>query len=156
MKQCPQNALQRKGRASRERQKSVQRCFGGLQAYRPVRAKRREVEQRMAWVAMVWASIHSALWVGVLGWWRPMVLHNHPAKSTSSTSARLMNVWPCKWTARLITSSADSDVNSERYDFICNMSWFDSHHKFCNAWTCTLHHDVAVINLQALQDWLGG
>lgn len=40
-KQCPQNALQRKGRASRERQKSAQQCVGGLQAYRPVRAEER-------------------------------------------------------------------------------------------------------------------
>lgn len=100
-KTMPQNAPQWKGRASREQQKSAQRCLRGLQAYRPVRAERREVEQRirMAWVTMLWASVHSALWVGVLGWWRPMVLHIHPAKSTSSTSARLMNVWPCKLTS---------------------------------------------------------
>lgn len=98
-KTMPQNAPRWKRRASRKRQKSAQRCVGGLQAHRPVRAKRREVERRMrmAWVATLWASVHSALWVGVLGWWRPMILHIHPAKSTSSTSARLMNVWPCKW-----------------------------------------------------------
>lgn len=38
-------------------------------------------------------SDHSVPRVGVLGWFRPMVLHNQPAKSTSSTSDRLMNVW---------------------------------------------------------------
>lgn len=38
-------------------------------------------------------SVHSVPRVGVLGWLRPMVLHNQPAKSTSSTSDRLMNVW---------------------------------------------------------------
>lgn len=36
--------------------------------------------------------VHSVPRVGVLGWLRPMVLHNQPAKSTSSTSDRLMNV----------------------------------------------------------------
>lgn len=40
-----------------------------------------------------WEPGHSAPRVGVLGWLRPMVLHNQPAKSTSSTSDRLMNVW---------------------------------------------------------------
>lgn len=37
-------------------------------------------------------SGHSATRVGVLGWFRPMVLHNQPAKSTPSTSERLMKV----------------------------------------------------------------
>lgn len=36
---------------------------------------------------------HSVLRVGVLGCFRPIVLHSQPAKSTSSTSDRLMNVW---------------------------------------------------------------
>lgn len=40
-----------------------------------------------------WGLLHSVLRVGVLGWLRPIVLHNQPAKSTSSTSDRLMNVW---------------------------------------------------------------
>lgn len=43
-----------------------------------------------------WELLHSVLRVGVLGWLRPMVLHNQPAKSTSSTSDRLMNVWFCE------------------------------------------------------------
>lgn len=43
-----------------------------------------------------WGLLHSVLRVGVLGWLRPMVLHNQPAKSTSSTSDRLMNVWFCE------------------------------------------------------------
>lgn len=34
-------------------------------------------------------------WVGVPGWLRPMVLHNHPAKSTCSASERLMK--GCTW-----------------------------------------------------------
>ena len=37
--------------------------------------------------------VHSVLRVGVLGWLSSMVLHNQPAKSTSSTSDLLMNVW---------------------------------------------------------------
>lgn len=41
----------------------------------------------------VWGSVYSVPRVGVLGWFRPMVRHSHPAKSTSSTSDRLMNVW---------------------------------------------------------------
>lgn len=36
---------------------------------------------------------HSVLRVGVLGCFRPIVLHSQPAKSTSSTSDRLINVW---------------------------------------------------------------
>lgn len=36
--------------------------------------------------------VHSAVRVGVLGWLSPMVLQSQPAKSTSSTSDRLMNV----------------------------------------------------------------
>lgn len=39
-----------------------------------------------------WGPPHSVPRVGVLGWLRPIVLHNQPAKSTSSTSDRLMNV----------------------------------------------------------------
>lgn len=39
-----------------------------------------------------WGPVYSVPRVGVLGWLRPMVLHNQPAKSTSSTSDRLMNV----------------------------------------------------------------
>lgn len=47
-----------------------------------------------------WTGVHSEVRVGVLGWFRLMVLHNQPAKSTSSTSARLINVWPCNSTRR--------------------------------------------------------
>lgn len=36
---------------------------------------------------------HTAVRVGVLGWFSRSVLHNQPAKSTSSTSDRLMKVW---------------------------------------------------------------
>lgn len=36
---------------------------------------------------------HTAVRVGVLGWFRRSVLHNQPAKSTSSTSDRLMKPW---------------------------------------------------------------
>lgn len=43
-------------------------------------------------VSEQWGLPHSVLRVGVLGWLRPMVLHNQPAKSTSSTSDRLINV----------------------------------------------------------------
>lgn len=39
-----------------------------------------------------WGPFYSVPRVGVLGWLRPMVLHNQPAKSTSSTSDRLINV----------------------------------------------------------------
>lgn len=39
---------------------------------------------------------HTAARVGVLGWFSRSVLHNQPAKSTSSTSDRLMKVWLCK------------------------------------------------------------
>lgn len=37
-------------------------------------------------------SSHSVTRVGVLGWFRVIVLHSQPAKSTPSTSDRLMNV----------------------------------------------------------------
>lgn len=47
-----------------------------------------------------WGPVHSVPRVGVLGWLRPMVLHNQPAKSTSSTSDLLMNVWLWKKTKR--------------------------------------------------------
>lgn len=46
-------------------------------------------------VSAVKEPFHSVLRVGVLGCLSPMVLHNQPAKSTSSTSDRLMNVWLC-------------------------------------------------------------
>lgn len=36
---------------------------------------------------------HTAVRVGVLGWFRRSVLHSQPAKSTSSTSDRLMKPW---------------------------------------------------------------
>lgn len=39
---------------------------------------------------------HTAVRVGVLGWFRRSVLHNQPAKSTSSPSDRLMKAWFCK------------------------------------------------------------
>lgn len=37
--------------------------------------------------------VQSAIRVGVLGCFSPMVLQSQPAKSTSSTSDRLINVW---------------------------------------------------------------
>lgn len=63
---------------------------------RGVKRKRREGEGNGV---RGWTGVQSEVRVGVLGWFRPMVLHNQPAKSTSSTSARLINVWPCnsKW-----------------------------------------------------------
>ena len=42
------------------------------------------------------AGVQSAARVGVLGWFSPMVLQSQPAKSTSSTSDRLIYVWLCK------------------------------------------------------------
>lgn len=35
----------------------------------------------------------SVVRVGVLGWFSSIVLQSHPAKSTSSASDRLINVW---------------------------------------------------------------
>ena len=41
------------------------------------------------------AAPQSVVRVGVLGWLNPIVLQSQPAKSTSSTSDRFINVWFC-------------------------------------------------------------
>ena len=45
--------------------------------------------ERVCW----WWDRQTAVRVGVLGWFSRSVLHNQPAKSTSSTSDRLMKAW---------------------------------------------------------------
>lgn len=82
----PQNAPQWKGRASGERQKSAQRCVGGLQAYRPVRAERREVERRMRWHG--WLRCEPAFiqryewvcWAGEGPWFYTTIQRNPPPR----------------------------------------------------------------------------
>lgn len=61
-----------------------------------------------------WEPLHSVLRVGVLGWLRPIVLHNQPAKSTSSTSDRLMNVWFWKKTKARLMFRCTVIVNNTR------------------------------------------
>lgn len=43
---------------------------------------------------------HTAVRVGVLGWFNRSVLHSQPAKFTSSTSERLMKAWFCEGESR--------------------------------------------------------
>lgn len=98
----------------------------------------------------VWSGqrgpVYSVPRVGVLGWLRPMVLHNHPAKSTSSTSDRLMNVWLWKKTKREIIVCAASIINTKDNNPVSKLS------DECRQSSGTHHQHLQICSLSRVFD----